>query len=87
VVDSVVDSHGTREVATAYLEFLYSPEGQRIAVQNFFRPREAAAAKPGAAPAFPAVQLFTIDEVFGGWSKAQPTHFDEGGVFDRITAK
>ena len=83
VVDKNVDARGTREVATAYLQFLYSPEGQAIAAQNFFRPREATAA----AAAFPSVQLFTIDEVFGGWARAQPTHFDEGGVFDKITAK
>ncbi|HEX4422447.1 MAG TPA: sulfate ABC transporter substrate-binding protein [Kofleriaceae bacterium] len=84
VVDSVVDQHHTREVATAYLEFLYSPEAQKIAVQNYYRPSDPAAAPAGA---FPAIQLFTIDEVFGGWAKAQPTHFDEGGVFDTITAK
>jgi sulfate/thiosulfate-binding protein len=84
VVDSVVEKRGTREVATAYLQFLYTPEGQKIAAQNYYRPRD-----PSAAPAnaFPAVTLFTIDELFGGWSKAQPTHFDEGGVFDKISAK
>jgi len=84
VVDRNVDQRGTREVATAYLDFLYSPEGQKIAAQNYYRPRTADAAPAGA---FPAIQLFTIDEVFGGWSKAQPAHFDEGGVFDKITAK
>jgi sulfate/thiosulfate-binding protein len=84
VVDGVVDRRGTREVATAYLQFLYSPEGQKIGAHNYFRPRDPAAAPAGA---FPAIKLFTIDEVFGGWSKAQPTHFDEGGVFDKITAK
>jgi sulfate/thiosulfate-binding protein len=81
VVDKNVDRRGTREVATAYLQFLYSPEGQRIAAQSYFRPRDVTATT------FPAVQLFTIDEVFGGWSKAQPAHFDEGGVFDTVTAK
>jgi sulfate/thiosulfate-binding protein len=84
VVDHNVDKRHTREVATAYLQFLYTPEGQKIAAQNFYRPRDASAAVPGA---FPAIELFTIDEVFGGWSKAQPTHFDEGGVFDKLTAK
>ena len=84
VVDSNVDKRGTRAIATAYLEFLYTPEGQKIAAQNYYRPRDAAAAAAGT---FPAIQLFTIDEVFGGWTKAQPTHFDEGGVFDQITAK
>jgi sulfate transport system substrate-binding protein len=83
VVDSVVDKHGTREAATAYLQFLYSPEGQKIGAENYYRPRDPAAASR----AFSPVKLFTIDEVFGGWSKAQPTHFDEGGVFDQITAK
>jgi sulfate/thiosulfate-binding protein len=84
VVDGNVDKRGTRELATAYLQFLYTPEGQKIAAQNYYRPRDAAAAS---AAAFPAIELFTIDEVFGGWSRAQPTHFDEGGVFDQITAK
>ena len=84
VVDSNVDKRGTRAVATAYLEFLYSPEGQKLAAQNFYRPRDPAAAPAGA---FPDVKLFTIDELFGGWSKAQPTHFDDGGVFDKISAK
>jgi sulfate transport system substrate-binding protein len=84
VVDSVVDKRGTREVATAYLQFLYSPEGQQLAARNYYRPRDAAAAPAGA---FANVELFTIDEVFGGWSKAQPTHFNDGGVFDQITAK
>ena len=84
VVDRNVDKRGTREVATAYLQFLFTPEGQRLGAQNYYRPRDPAAA---VADAFPAVQLFTIDDVFGGWSKAQPAHFDEGGVFDQITAK
>jgi sulfate/thiosulfate transport system substrate-binding protein len=84
VVDSNVDQRGTRDVANAYLQFLYAPEGQKIAAQNFYRPRDASAAAPGT---FPDIKLFTIDEVFGGWSRAQPVHFDEGGVFDKITAK
>jgi sulfate/thiosulfate transport system substrate-binding protein len=84
VVDGNVDRRGTREVATAYLQFLYTPEGQALGAQNHYRPLEAAAAAPGT---FPQLQLFTIDEVFGGWTKAQPAHFDDGGVFDKITAK
>jgi sulfate transport system substrate-binding protein len=84
VVDRNVDRRGTRAAATAYLEFLYSPEGQKLAAQNHFRPRDAAATPAGA---FPAIKLFTIDEVFGGWSSAQPKHFDDSGVFDQITAK
>jgi sulfate/thiosulfate-binding protein len=84
VVDDVVEKHGTREVATAYLEFLYSPEGQAIAAKQFYRPRDAAAAAPGA---FPEIKLFTIDEKFGGWTKAQTTHFNDSGFFDQISAK
>jgi sulfate/thiosulfate transport system substrate-binding protein len=84
VVDRNVDKRGTREVATAYLQFLFSPEGQKIGAQNYYRARDPAAAAAGTSS---TVQLFTIDEVFGGWSKAQPTHFNDGGVFDQITAK
>ena len=84
VVDSVVDQRGTRAVATAYLEFLYSPEGQQLAARNYYRPRDPAAAPAGA---FARIELFTIDEVFGGWATPQPTHFNDGGVFDQITAK
>jgi len=84
LVDANVNKRGTREVATAYLQFLYTPEGQRIAAQSFYRPRDPAAAAAGA---FPQIKLFTIDERFGGWARAQPRHFDEGGVFDQLTAK
>jgi sulfate transport system substrate-binding protein len=84
LVDANVNKRGTREVAAAYLQFLYTPEGQRIAAQSFYRPRDPAAAAAGA---FPQIKLFTIDEVFGGWARAQPRHFDEGGVFDKLTAK
>jgi sulfate transport system substrate-binding protein len=70
-------------VAQAYLEYLYSPEGQEIAAHNFYRPRLASAAQKYQAQ-FPKVNLFTIDEVFGGWKKAQETHFADGGVFDQI---
>ena len=83
VVDKVVDRRGTRKVAEAYLEYLYSPVGQEIAAKNFYRPIDATvAAKYGAQ--FPKIALFTIDEVFGGWAKAQKTHFADGGVFDQI---
>jgi sulfate transport system substrate-binding protein len=85
VVDKVVDKKGTRALAQAYLEYLYSPEGQEIAARNYYRPRqEAVAAKY--AKTFPKVNLVTIDEVFGGWQKAQKTHFGDGGVFDQIYA-
>jgi len=85
IVDKVVDKRGTRKVAQAYLDYLYTSEGQEIAGRHFYRPRlEAAVAKY--AKQFPKVNLFTIDEVFGGWQKAQTTHFADGGVFDQIYA-
>jgi len=83
VVDKVVDQRGTRAVATAYLEFLYSPEGQRLAARHHYRPRDAAAAEPAK---FPTLRLLTIDQVAGGWTRAQATHFEDGGVFDQIYA-
>ena len=82
-VDVVAKKHGTEAVAKAYLEYLYSPEGQEIAVKNFYRPRLEAVAEKHA-DAFPNVKLFTVDEVFGGWQAAQKTHFSDGGVFDQI---
>ena len=83
VVDKVAKKHGTADVARAYLEYLYSDEGQDIAGRNFYRPRsEKAAAKY--AGKFAPVKLVTVDEVFGGWQKAQKTHFADGGVFDQI---
>ncbi len=86
VVDSVVDKKGTREVAEAYLDYLYSDEGQEIAAKNYYRPRNETIAKKYTQQ-FPQINLFTIDEVFGGWSKAQQEHFSDGGVFDQIYAK
>ncbi len=83
VVDKVVDRRGTREVAQAYLEFLYSEKGQDIAARNFYRPRLESVAKKYAEQ-FPEVKMITIDAVFGGWQKAQKRHFDDGGVFDQI---
>ena len=86
VVDKVVKKKGTAEVAKAYLEYLYTDEGQEIAARNYYRPRnQAIAAKyPGN---FAKLDLFTIDEAFGGWAKAQKTHFADGGTFDQIYAK
>ena len=82
-VDKVVNRRGTRAVAQAYLEFLYSPDGQEIAAKHYYRPRlESVRAKY--ANTFPKVDLFTIDEVFGGWQKAQKTHFSDGAVFDQM---
>ena len=86
VVDKVADKKGTTEVAKAYLDHLYSDEGQEIAARNFYRPRNPAIAAKYAAN-FTKLDLFTIDEVFGGWTKAQTTHFADGGVFDQITTK
>ncbi|CNI49295.1 sulfate transporter subunit [Yersinia frederiksenii] len=86
VVDKVVDKRGTREVADAYLKYLYSPEGQTIAAKNYYRPRDPAVAVKFANE-FPQLKLFTIDEVFGGWTKAQQVHFATGGVFDEISKR
>ena len=86
VVDKVVDKRGTRKVATAYLEYLYSPEGQTLAGDNYYRPRDAKIAARYAKQ-FAPVKLFTIDEVFGGWANAQKTHFADGGLFDEINRR
>ncbi len=86
VVDKVVDKRGTREVATAYLQYLYTPEGQEIAAQNWYRPTDPKVAAKYS-NVFPKVNLFTIDAVFGGWARAQKTHFDDGGTFDQIYTK
>ena len=83
VVDKVVDKKGTRAVAQAYLEFLYTPEGQALAAKHYYRPRDRAALAK-APVKFPDLKLVTIDEVFGGWQKAQKAHFADGGVFDQI---
>ncbi|RZI41276.1 sulfate ABC transporter substrate-binding protein [Herbaspirillum sp. HC18] len=83
VVDKVVDKRGTRKVAEAYLQYLYSEEGQEIAAQNYYRPINDKIAKKYVGQ-FPKLKLFTIDEAFGGWAKAQKTHFADGGSFDQI---
>ena len=86
IVDKVVDKRGTRKLATAYLEYLYSPEGQTLAGENYYRPRDAKIAAKYAKQ-FAPVKLFTIDDAFGGWTAAQKTHFADGGVFDQISAR
>lgn len=86
VVDKVVDKRGTRVVATAYLEYLYSTEGQELAAQNYYRPIDPKVAAKYA-KTFAPVKLFTIDAEFGGWQKAQKTHFADGGVFDQISVR
>ena len=83
VVDKVVDRRGTRKVAEAYLKYLYTPNGQRIVAQNFYRPRAAEVAQQFTKQ-FPVVNLVTIDGAFGGWDQAQAKHFDDGGTFDQV---
>ena len=83
VVDAVADKKGTRAVAEAYLRYWYSREGQEIAARNCYRPRDPEIAKEYE-NSFAKVELFTVDEVFGGWAKAQQEHFSEGGIFDQI---
>ncbi|HKQ97029.1 MAG TPA: sulfate ABC transporter substrate-binding protein [Candidatus Polarisedimenticolia bacterium] len=84
LVDKVAGKHGTKVVAQAYLEFLYTPEGQEIAAKHYYRPRTKAVADKYAAQ-FPKLTLYGIDEVFGGWAKAQAAHFADGGIFDQIS--
>ena len=86
VVDKVVDKRGTRDVADAYLKYLYSPEGQTIAAENYYRPRDAAVEKKFAAE-FPQLKLFTIEQVAGTWAEAQKDHFSTGGIFDQISKR
>lgn len=83
VVDKVVDRKGTREVAEAYLKWLYMPQAQEIIAQNYYRPIDKTVAAKYASQ-FPEVKLITIDDVFGGWRKAQAEHFGDGGTFDQI---
>jgi sulfate transport system substrate-binding protein len=83
VVDKFATKHGTKELASAYLAYLYSAAGQEIAAKHFYRPRTSAVAASYAYQ-FPKIELFTVDRVFGGWDKAQRVHFADGGVFDQI---
>lgn len=83
LVDKVADKKGTRAVAQAYLEYLYSLEGQEIAARHYYRPRSEVVAKKYASQ-FPKVKLFTLSEIAGGWQKAQKTHFADGGIFDQV---
>ena len=86
VVDKVADRKGTRAAAEAYLKFLYTPEGQALAARHYYRPRDAAALAK-APVKFAPMKLVTIDGVFGGWTKAQKTHFSDGGTFDQIYSR
>jgi sulfate transport system substrate-binding protein len=83
VVDKVVDRHGTRALATAYLEYLYSPEAQTLAAEHYYRPRDPEVAVRFGQQ-FPELEFFTVEQVFGGWREAQAKHFAEHGVFDQI---
>jgi sulfate transport system substrate-binding protein len=83
VVDKVVDRRGTRKLAEAYLQFLYSPAGQEIAAKHHLRPRDPKVLAQFARQ-FPKVNTFTVDEVFGGWTQAQREHFNDGGIYDQI---
>jgi ABC-type sulfate transport system substrate-binding protein len=82
-VDKYTAKHGTEQAARAYLEFLYTPAAQRLAAKHYYRPRNADVAQEYAAQ-FPKISLFTVDEVFGGWQKAQAAHFADRGIFDQI---
>jgi sulfate transport system substrate-binding protein len=84
VVDKNAEKHDTTEVATEYLKYLYSPQGQQIAAKHFYRPRDSGAVDATMLKQFPQIELFTIDEVFGGWAKATKTHFADGGTFDAV---
>ena len=86
IVNKVVDKRGTRKQATAYLNFLYSPEGQEIIAKHYFRPRDPAVAKKYAAR-FPTIKTFTVEEKFGSWEAVQKTHFADGGIYDQIAVK
>ena len=87
VVDKYADKHGTRATAQAYLEYLYSDAGQELAAKHYYRPRNEKVFAKYAAERFPKIALFSVDEAFGGWTKAQKTHFDDGGTFDQIYVK
>jgi sulfate/thiosulfate-binding protein len=87
IVDKNVDKKGTRELAKAFLDQLYSPEAQKIFAKNFYRPGKPEHVDAADLKAFPKVKLVKIDDVFGGWAKAQPIHFDNGGIFDKIYSK
>jgi sulfate/thiosulfate-binding protein len=84
VVDGVADKHGTRDLAEAYLKFLYSPVGQKLAAKHYYRPSEPKYADPADVARFPTLERFRVDDVFGGWDNVQEEHFDDNGIFDQI---
>jgi sulfate/thiosulfate transport system substrate-binding protein len=83
VVDKYADKHGTRKLAEAYLNFLYTPEGQAIIATHDLRPRDATVLKANAAK-FPPIETFTVERLLGGWDKVQQQHFADGGIYDQI---
>ena len=83
-IDKNVDRHGTRKLAEAYLRFLYTPQGQQLAVKHFYRPAEPDKVPAAQRARFARLKMVTIDAAFGGWKKAQAEHFADGGFFDRI---
>jgi sulfate transport system substrate-binding protein len=84
LVDENAKAKGNTKVAEAYLQFLYAPEGQKLAAKHYFRPSDPSSADPADLARFPKLDLVTIDDAFGGWAKAQETHFADGGIFDQI---
>ncbi|MGY6277386.1 sulfate ABC transporter substrate-binding protein [Methylomonas sp. MgM2] len=84
VVDKVVDKHGTRDLAEAYLEYLYSPVGQKLAAKYYYRPSKPELVDPADLARFPKLERFSVNDVFGSWKSAQETHFNDGGTFDQI---
>ena len=84
LVDENAKAKGTTKIAEAYLQFLYSPEGQKLAAKHYFRPSDPTSADPADLARFQKLDLVNIDDNFGGWSKAQATHFADGGIFDQI---
>ena len=87
VVQKNAEKHGTEKVAAAYLEHLFSDEGQNLAAKHFYRPAKSDIVDKALLSKFQKIDLFTIDEVFGGWGKAQKEHFDDGGHFDSMVTK
>lgn len=85
LVEGNADKHGARKVAEAYLQYLYTPAGQKLAAKHYFRPVDASAADPADMARFRQVEMVTVDDTFGGWAKAQETHFADGGVFDQVS--
>jgi sulfate/thiosulfate-binding protein len=84
IVDEIVDKHKTRDLAEAYLQFLYSPTGQKLAAKHFYRPSKPEYADPADMARFPKLEVFKVNDVFGSWDDVQEAHFDDNGIFDQI---